>query len=215
MERMKRFLMKGNKVKTEKLFLKRMGGRVLIVVSILLAGFLIRHKLDQTYEDAQVRTEEGQVTVYEDGSRVGRDLEYAENVPEDNKILQEFKELYPEAKVLAACEEDLTDDGWEDLVVVFNQPEDEEHKHSSMELVDGGHIRLAVMIDGGDGQSYVCSEPIPAPVENQRIKFQNIDQKDEIEFILQGQKGTEVGYGVYRVMNGEPVNLFGEGMEEC
>lgn len=203
-------------MKRIKLFIKGIGGKILTVVLILLIGFTVRQKLDQTYEIAQNRKTGGEVNVYEDGSRVGRDLDYAENVPEDNKILQEFHKLYPDAKVLVACEEDLTNDGLDDLVVIFNLPEDGEHEHNAeVTLIDGGHIRLAVLMDSGDGENYICSAPIPAPVENQRIKFLNIDQKDEIEFVLQGQKGSKVGYGVFRVMDGKPVNLFGEGMEEC
>lgn len=204
-------------MKAVKSFMKGLGGKALIVALIVLAGFGVRQKLERTYEDNQARTEVGEVNVYEDGSRVGRDLDYAENVSEDNKILQEFKKLYPQAKVLVACEEDLTNDGCSDLVVIFNQPEEEaDHEHdASTQLVDGGHIRLVVMVDSGDGENYVGSDPIPAPVENQRIKFQDIDQKDEIEFILQGQKGSNVGYGIFRVVDGSPVNLFGEGMEDC
>ena len=65
-----------------------------------------------------------------------------------------------------------------------------------------------VMVDSGDGENYVGSDPIPAPVENQRIKFQDIDQKDEIEFILQGQKGSNVGYGIFRVVDGSAGKSF-------
>ena len=203
-----------NRRKRIEQFTKSLWGRGILILLALTAGFAARRMLDQTYEGLQIRAGNGEVMVYEDGSRVGRELDYAENVEEDNKILLEFQRLYPEAKVLVACQEDLTDDGRDDLVVVFHQPAQDGYS-AATELVDGGHIRLVVLTDSGDGENYVCSEPIPAPVENQRIKFQNIDQKDEIEFILQGQKGTKVGYGVFRVMDGTPVNLFGEGMEEC
>ena len=133
---------------------------------------------------------------------------------DDNKILLAFKELYPDAKILVACEEDLTNDGCKDLVVVYNNPHQDEFS-SYTQLIDGGYIRLAVMIDSGDGVNYECSTPTPAPVENQRIKFQNIDNQEEIEFILQGQKGAKVGYGIFRVMDGEPISLFDQGFEEC
>ena len=36
-----------------------------------------------------------------------------------------------------------------------------------------------------------------------------------MEFVLQGQKGNKVGYGIYRVVDNAPMNLFGEGMEDC
>ena len=116
--------------------------------------------------------------------------------------------------MLVACEEDLTNDGKKDLVVIYNTPEEDEASKNTA-LVNGGHIRLTVMIDLGDGEAYEHTEPIPAPVENQKIQFQNIDKADEMEFVLQGQKGAKVGYGIFRVIEGKAVNLFGEGMEEC
>ena len=119
-----------------------------------------------------------------------------------------------EASVLLACEEDLTNDGLKDLVVIFATTEDDEHVGTE-NLGRHKHIRLTVAIDSGDGVNYEFTEPIPAPVENQKIQFQNIDKKDEIEFVLQGQKDNKVGYGIFRVVEGETVNLFGEGMEDC
>lgn len=198
------------KIKT---FYKSVFGKVVILVLILGVGFTVRNKLQEEYNrKANIGT--GKVTMYEEGDRVGRELEYAENVAEDHHILQKFKELYPDGKVLLACEEDMTNDGLKDLVVVFNNPASDEYS-TYTQLVDGGHIRLVVLIDTGDGENYSCSVPIPAPVENQRIKFQNIDSQEEMEFILQGQKGSKVGYGIFRVMEGEPVSLFDQGMEEC
>ena len=196
-----------------KKFLNSTLGRVILIVLAVAIGFTIRTELEQVYNRKQ-SVGKGQSTVYKDGNRAGRDIDYAENVAEDNKILLKFKELYPEAKILVACEEDLTNDGCKDLVLVMNNPEADEFSGYT-QLTNGGHIRLAVMIDSGDGENYECSLPIPAPVENQRIKFQNIDSQEEIEFILQGQKGAKVGYGIFRVMDGEPISLFDQGFEEC
>ena len=196
-------------------FLKSGKGKAVLIVAALLAGFFIRTQLDHLY-DVLNNIGKGETTVYdgETAGRVGRELDYAEQVSEDNKILLEFKELYPDAKILVACEEDLTDDGCKDLVLVVNNPHKDEHS-ATTQLTDGGYIRLCVMVDSGDGENYECSELIPAPVENQRIKFQNIDEQEEIEFILQGQKGSKIGYGIFRVMEGEPISLFDQGMEEC
>lgn len=195
-------------------FYKNTGVKALAFVFVILAGFFIRGKLDGLYEKQQTREGAGEVNLYSDGGRVGRSLSYAENVSEDNRILRAFYDEHPEAEVLVACEEDLTDDGLKDLVVIYATTEDDVHvgpenqgKHK--------HIRLTVAIDSGDGKRYEFTEPIPAPVENQKIQFQNIDKKDEIEFVLQGQKENKVGYGIYRVVGGETVNLFGEGMEDC
>lgn len=192
--------------------MKKISKKLLFLVLILFAGIMLKQKLERLYTEQQ--PQQGQVTTYEDGDRVGRNLNYAETVPEDNKILQAFYEQFPTATMLVACEEDLTNDGKKDLVVVYNTPEQDEDSNYT-ELVNGGHIRLTVMIDSGDGVHYEHTKPIPAPVENQKIQFQNIDKKEEIEFVLQGQKGAKVGYGIFRVMDDTTVNLFGEGMEEC
>lgn len=198
--------------KKEKIY-DKLWFRIVLVVAVLVIAFTVRQFLEKKYlQISNVGT--GSVTVYDGEGRVGRDLLYAPNVSDDNPILQAFKEAFPNVKVLLACEEDLTDDGCKDLVVIFNTPEKDEHVAYSTP-VDGGYIRLVVAVDTGDGEHYTFSDPIPAPIENQRIQFQNIDKTDEIEFVLQGQKGAKVGYGIYRVMDGAPINLFGEGLEEC
>lgn len=196
-----------------KAFLNSVLGKVVLVVLVLVIGFTVRTELEQLY-NRQQSIGKGSSSFDKEGNSAGREIDYAENVAEDNKILIAFKELYPKATILVACEEDLTNDGCKDLVVVYNNPDPDEFS-SYTQLIDGGYIRLAVMIDSGDGENYVCSTPTPAPVENQRIKFQNIDSQEEIEFILQGQKGSKVGYGIFRVMDGEPISLFDQGFEEC
>ncbi len=191
--------------------------KIALGVTLILAGFCIRVFLDQVYEDMhqeQKKGEQGKVELYENGDRVGRTLDYAENVQEDNKILQKFKEAFPKATVLIACEEDLTNDGCKDLIVIYNTPEADEHS-THTQAVGNGYVRLTVAIDSGNGEDYSFTDPIPAPVENQKIQFQNVDKKDEMEFVLQGQKANKVGYGIFRIIDGAPVNLFGEGMEEC
>ena len=198
----------------DRTFFKSAKAKILVIVLVVFAGFLLRGRLDGLYEKQQTRQGVGEVNVYSDGERVGRGLSYAENVPEDHPILGAFCEEYPEAEVLVACDEDLTDDGLKDLVVIFATTEDDEHVGSE-NLGRHKHIRLTVAVDSGDGKVYQFTDPIPAPVENQKIQFQNIDKKDEIEFVLQGQKDNKVGYGIFRVVEGETVNLFGEGMEDC
>jgi len=187
-------------VKEQRAFFKSEGMKILLVIVLLLGGFFVREELDELYGKMQDQEREEPEA---DEGRVGRGLvDYAENVPENHAALQEFAVQHPQAEVLLACEEDLTNDGVKDLVVVYR-------REAGKQSVD-----LVVAVDYGDG-SYWFTEPIPAPVENQKIKFKNIDEKDEIEFILQGQKGSKVGYGVFRMVEGVPVNLFGEGMEDC
>lgn len=199
--------------KKEKIYHK-LWFKVIVVIAVVLIGFSVRTYLEKVYKDSQ--RQEGTVQFFDDGTRVGRELDYASNVDDDNKILQAFKAVYPNATVLVACEEDLTDDGLDDLVVIYNTNSKETDEYSgTTTLVNGGYIRMVVGIDSGDSENYVFSAPVPSPIENQKIKFQNIDKEAEMEFILQGQKGSKVGYGIYRVIDGAVVNLFAEGLEEC
>lgn len=193
-------------------FYNQLWFRILAIAGVLVIAFSVRQFLEKKYIEMN-DVDTGNVVYYDGEGRVGRDLMYAENVSEDHPVLQKFKEAFPNVKVLLACEEDLTNDGCKDLVVIYNTPEKDDK--SSSTSADGGYIRLTVAIDSGDGESYTFTDPIPAPIENQKIQFQNIDKADEIEFVLQGQKGAKVGYGIYRIMDGAPINLFGEGLEEC
>lgn len=36
-----------------------------------------------------------------------------------------------------------------------------------------------------------------------------------MEFLITGDKNGEVGYAVFRIIDGQITDLFGEGMEDC
>ena len=99
-------------------------------------------------------------------------------------------------------EEDVTDDGLKDLVVVYHNPEE-------------GKINWMVgLLNRGDG-TYDITLPTRAPIENQAIRFFDMDREGAMEFIIAGEKDGQVGYAIYRVIDGELIDLFGENMEEC
>lgn len=166
--------------------------KLVLVVLVVVIAFGARSVLENKHEEIQIDKQTAGKTV--------REMNYAEAVPEDDSILQVFKKAYPAVEVLLACREDVTDDGLDDLVVICK--------------TDDGN-RTIVVTDSGDGTNYDFSDPIPAPVENQRIQFKNIDKEGEIEFIITGEKKGAVGYAIYRMIDGQPADLFGEGMEDC
>ena len=130
------------------------------------------------------------------------ELNYAKSVAEDNVALLYYQKEVPGREIFLACEEDLTDDGLLDLVVVYHNPEE-------------GRINwMVALINRGDGH-YDITQPTRAPIENQAIRFFNMDQQGEMEFILTGEKDGEVGYAIYRIIDGELIDLFGEDMEDC
>ena len=98
--------------------------------------------------------------------------------------------------------DDLTDDGLDELVVIYHNPE---------ETLKNWMVAL---INRGDG-TYDITEPTPAPIENQALRFFEMDREPPLEFVLTGEKDGEVGYAIYRIIDGELINLFGENMEDC
>ena len=125
-------------------------------------------------------------------------IQFAEMVKENHPLLKEFRSRHPERTVLLACAEDITNDGIEDLVVISQEGE------------DISTIALFSQPSGELGET----DPIPGPRENQRIRFFNMDKLSEIETLITGEKNGQVGYAIYRIMDGQMVNLFGEGMED-
>jgi len=156
--------------------------KIAILFLLVLGAFLLRNYLER--RPASYGT---------------RKIEFAKNVSDSNVLKKEFKKTFPDRNVVLACESDVTNDGLDDLVVIYKEGKD---------------TRTVVMTDNGDG-TFSYSEPIPGPIEHQGIQFKNIDEKDEMEFIISGSKNGNTGYAIYRMIDGQPKDLFGEGMEDC
>ena len=155
--------------------------KVILAVVVVVIAFAARSMLENKHEESKIDKQTAGKTI--------RETSYAETVPEDDSILNVFKNAYPTAEVLLACREDVTDDGLDDLVVICKMEEGN---------------RTIVVTDKGDSTNY-----------DQKIQFKNIDKEGEIEIIITGEKKGAVGYAIYRMIDGQPVDLFGEGMEDC
>lgn len=124
--------------------------------------------------------------------------EYAEAVSEDHPLLLKFEEDHPDDEILLACADDVNNDGTEDLIVI----------------IYGEDVNQTIaMISEEDG--YFYAEPTPAPRENQKIKFTNIDKGEDHEVLITGEKNGQVGYALYKVMGHEFRDLYGENMKNC
>lgn len=167
---------------------KRSGKKTLILYGILIILLLAAASGVREYLQQQ---EDRMAGTGEDG--------YALNVGENNKILKQFKKEFPDQTVLLACQEDITDDGRMDLVVISENKSE---------------VTTIVMLDNGDG-TYTSTEPIPAPKENQKIRFFDMDKVEPLEVLITGEKDGQVGYAVYRIIDGRLVDLYGDGMKDC
>jgi len=129
----------------------------------------------------------------------GPEDEHARSVDIEHVLYEHFLAAYSDKKPLLTGVNDINNDGLEDLIVIYQ---------------DTPTTNKMIAIWQEDGK-VVISEPTPAPVENYRIEWRDIDDQDPIELIVSGSKGVNVGYAIYRWENHKFINLFGEGMEDC
>ena len=130
---------------------------------------------------------------------VSEETGYAEPVSSDDPLLLAFVKQHPDRQVILACAGDVNDDGRDDLVCISH--------------LDDKNYSIC-MVSAEDG-SYTFTEPIPAPKENQKVKFLNIDKGSDLEVLITGEKDGQVGYAVYKVGKNTMRDLYGEGMKDC
>ena len=76
--------------------------KVILAVVVVVIAFAARSMLENKHEESKIDKQTAGKTI--------RETSYAETVPEDDPILNVFKNAYPTAEVLLACREDVTDD---------------------------------------------------------------------------------------------------------
>lgn len=120
----------------------------------------------------------------------------------NNIINQELLDCYEadhDEEIIIASQMDLNMDKKEDAVIIYKESD----KANKMTIV------LT------KGYRHYLTKPVPAPMENQTIKFKNIDEKNQMEVIVSGEKHGNIGFAIFRIEDGEALDIFGEGMESC
>ncbi|MEN6326448.1 MAG: Cys-Cys-COOH (seleno)protein SaoC [Syntrophomonas sp.] len=128
-----------------------------------------------------------------------RKEENVKTIETSHKLFEYYLNAYKDKQTLLTGVNDINNDGEEDLIVIYKDSAD-------------ANKMIAIWEEAG---KVVISEPAPAPAENYRIEWRDIDDKAPVELIISGSKGVNVGYAIYRLEKGKFVNLFGEGMEDC
>lgn len=128
----------------------------------------------------------------------GKDVR-KEDASAPGELLMHFRRRNPEREVLKWAEADLNNDGRQDCIVIYRVS-----KEKNM-------MRVVLDLDG----RYLETNEVPAPHSDQMIRFRDIDNKPPMEFIVQGSKGSKMGFAVFRIEENRLVDLFGEGMEDC
>ena len=107
--------------------------KVILAVIVVVIAFAARSVLENKHEESQIDKQTAGKTI--------RETSYAEAVPEDDSILQVFKNTYPTAEVLLACREDVSDDGLDDLVVICKM----EEGNRTIVVTDNGALALDIL----------------------------------------------------------------------
>ena len=141
-----------------------------ITVSVILAGSFI-YKNNRESDSSALNE-----SIYSSGSDERMDF---------------FNKNIKNNKIIKTAEEDLTDNGKKDLIVVYEKTSDQNE--------------MVVVVEGEEG--LYTTSPIKAP--------KNIDNKGVMEMIVSGSKNGKVGYAIYRLEDKKLIDLFGEGMRDC
>jgi len=120
------------------------------------------------------------------------------NQKTEDELLAFFREVYPDKEIVLLSMGDCNDDGLLDLVIVYRENKDK------------NHMVTVYSHEGG----YLLTHPIPAPYEDVKLEWEDIDRIPPTELIISGKRGIHFGLGVFRFVDGEWIDLFG-GMEEC
>ncbi len=158
-----------------------------LMAVLLLAGLVwLRDYLDRQDQLAEIQGRNGQ--------------KYAPFTDRDHPMYLRYVQTHPDQEIILACTGDLTEDGVDELVVIYRAGRD-------------GSCETVVLVN--ENGHYYETTPTPAPREHQKMRFFNMDKKDELELLITGDKDGEVGYAIYRIIDRELIDLFGEGMEDC
>lgn len=134
--------------------------------------------------------------------KLNKDMEQSEAQTEKINIASELLSCYEDnynQEIIIAASCDLNMDEKEDAIIIYKENEKQ-------------NFMVAVVTEG---DSYYITEPVKAPLENQKIKFKNIDDKAEMESIVSGEKNGNLGYAIFRIEDRQLKDIFAEGMESC
>jgi hypothetical protein len=110
-----------------------------------------------------------------------------------------FREQYPDQEIVLTLEGDCNDDGITDLIVVYKE--------------DATKNKQATVYSRES--KFFLTQPIPAPYEDCKLTWKNVDERPPCELLVSGRRGIKFGFAILRFEKGQWVNIFGDSMQEC
>jgi len=173
---------------------------VLAVALLLVGGFLVRQFLLGRIDDGawtQADATGGQPLESAKGRR-----DYDKPVDLNHPAMLWLAQVFENREPFLGFVGDMTDDGLDDLIVLF-------HEDGQTDIC---WMTVATALpDGG----WDAIEPVRAPVENQKVRVFDMDSAPPLEYIITGEKNGQIGYAIFRIMDGKLTNLFAEDMADC
>jgi hypothetical protein len=117
----------------------------------------------------------------------------------DVPLFRMFRESRPDKEVVALLEGDCNADGVSDLIVVYRENEDRNHQVTVY----------------SKGTEFLLTDPIPAPFQDCRLEWRDVDERPPCELSVSGRRGARFGYSILRFEENEWKNVYGEAMADC
>ncbi len=119
----------------------------------------------------------------------------------DRAVKEAFEAAQPTGELFLAESEDLDADDIPDYLLFYTEPSQQKNF-------------MVALVKTADG--FRITEPVPAPIDDVKVQFKNIDDKDRMEFIVSGAKNGNYGYAIFRLEEDFSLrDLFNEDMENC
>jgi uncharacterized membrane protein YraQ (UPF0718 family) len=93
----------------------------------------------------------------------------------------------------------LNGDGEEDAVIIYKAGPDKYQMVAVLNLPAGFQV----------------TEPVPAPVSDQKLSIRDAGDKPPNEIIVSGQKNGVYGYAIYTLDKNQLLNIYSTGMDQC
>jgi hypothetical protein len=171
------------------------------VVVLVVGCFLLRQYLVKSYEDSASSIQANVTGEQAESAAKGR-RDYDKPVDIGHPAMQWFAETFINREPFLGFTGILSDDGMEDLIIMF-------HEDGRTDIC---WMTVAMARQGGGWDSI---DPVRAPVENQKLRVFDMDGEPPLEYIVTGEKNGQVGYAIFRIIDGKLTNLFAEDMADC